>query len=119
MGNATATSNKSRSIVNSDCPYVVEFCTGRILRPAPSARFEVVGNITDFERDAEENLISVAEAAKRVGLKPKTMYCRIETERLRSEHGLRTIGNRHRIDWPVFKACLDRGDFAESDSSCT
>jgi excisionase family DNA binding protein len=105
MGNATATSNKSRSIVNTNCPYVVEFCTGRILKPLASARFEVVGNIATFDREAEENLISVAEAASRLRLKPKTLYCWIEKGRLQDRQGLRTLGTRHRIDWSVLEAC--------------
>jgi hypothetical protein len=118
MVNAKRTSNKSRSIVNTDCPFVYEFCTGRVLKPLASARFEFVGNISDFEPEAEE-LISVAEAAKRIGLKPKTLYCWIESARLRPEHGLRHFGSRKLIDWAIFKACLDRGEFAGSDPSCS
>jgi len=41
-------------------------------------RFEVVGNIADYERPTDESLISVAQAAARVGLKPKTLYCWME-----------------------------------------
>jgi hypothetical protein len=119
MVNARSSSTKSRAIVNPDCPFVFEACTGRILKPLPSARFEFVGNISDFERETEESLISVAEAAKRIGLKPKTLYCWIEGDRLRADHGLRTLGKRHRIDWAIFKGCLDRGEFAGSDSSCS
>ncbi len=113
------TSNHKKQLVKSSCHLLIDPCAGAYLRPLVDTQFEFVGNIADFEREARENLISVAEAARRISLKPKTLYCWIERERLRGEHGLRTWGKRHRIDWAIFKACLDRGDFAGSDASCS
>jgi hypothetical protein len=118
MVNAMHTSNHKKQLVKSSCQLLIDPCAGAYLRPLPDAQFEFVANIVDVEREIRENLISVAEAARRIGLKPKTLYCRIECGRLGKEHGLRPWGKRYRIEWPVFKACLDRGDFAGSDASC-
>jgi hypothetical protein len=120
MVNASHSSKKSRPIVNADCPFVFAFCNGSVLKPLPGARFERVCSIEEFLAAPNgEGLLSIAEAARRSGFKAKTIYCWIENQKLRNEHGLRTIGKRHRIEWPIFKACLDRGDFAGDFASCS
>jgi hypothetical protein len=89
-------------------------------RAVPETRFELVGNIEEFDRQIRENIITVGEAAKRISLRPKTLYCWIEKGTLRVEHGLLRLGGKSiRIDWAIFKACLDRGEFAGSSASCS
>lgn len=120
MVNAMGTSKHTPEIVNTSCPYVIDYCGGFVLRPLPGSRFERVCTVVEFEALANrEILVSVAEAARRSGFKAKTIYCWIESQKLRNEHGLRTIGKRHRIEWSIFKACLDRGDFAGDFAPCT
>lgn len=112
-------SNHKNQIVKSSCNLLIDPCMGAYLRPLGDFKFEFVGSIDEIKRQVNENLISVAEAANRISLKPKTLYYWIEKEKVRSEHGLLTLGKRHRIDWSIFKASLDRGDFAGSDASCS
>jgi hypothetical protein len=120
MVNPMHTSNHKKQIVKSSCRLVIDPCLGAYLRPLADARFEFVGNVEDIDRLARENIITVAEAAKRISLKPKTLYCWIEKGLLRVEHGLLRIGGKVlRIDWAIFKACLDRGEFVGSDASCS
>jgi hypothetical protein len=115
MVNATRSKKQEPEIVNTSCPLVVDFCSGEVLEPLPSARFRRVCKIDEFDRFAsgEPVVITVAETARRIDCKPKTLYNWIETGKLRNEHGLRRLGPaRWRIDWAIFKACFDRGEFA-------
>jgi hypothetical protein len=113
-------SNHKKQIVKSSCRLVIDPCAGVYLRPLADARFELVGNIEEFDRQIRENIITVGEAAKRISLRPKTLYCWIEKGTLRVEHGLLRLGGKSiRIDWAIFKACLDRGEFAGSSASCS
>ena len=52
------------------------------------------------------------ETAKRCGLRPKTLYEWKRLGKLRAEHGLRLIGRKVMLEWLIFKACLDRDEFA-------
>jgi hypothetical protein len=115
-----SSSNHKKQIVKSVCRLVIDPCAGAYLRPLPDARFEFVGNVEDIDRQARENIITVAEAAKRISLRPKTLYCWIEKGVLRVEHGLLRLGGKSlRIDWAIFKACIDRGEFVGSNASCS
>jgi hypothetical protein len=116
---AMHSSNHKKQLVKSSCHLLIDPCAGAYLRPLRDTQFEFVGTFADLELEIRETMISVAEAARRISLRPKTLYCWIECERLRKEHGLRPCGKRYRIEWRVFKACLDRGDFAGSDASCS
>lgn len=112
MVNAKSTSKHSLEVVNSNCPFLISCCSGEVLKPLPGARFQRVCSLEEFETwGAGGSLISVAEAARRIGYKPKTIYCWIEKGRLGHEHGLRTVGNRHRIEWWEFKTAVDNGGF--------
>jgi hypothetical protein len=120
MVNAMRSSNHKKQLVKSSCSLLIDPCAGAYLRPLADTQFEFVGTIADVQREARENIITVAEAAKRISLKPKTLYCWIEKGMLRVEHGLLRIGGKSlRIDWATFKACIDRGEFAGSDASCS
>ena len=57
-------------------------------------------------------LAKIPQAAKQCGFRPKTFYNWIESGKLTKEHGLRSFGREYRIDWRLFKACVDRGEFA-------
>lgn len=107
MGTAT----QSRKIVNSNC-ILYDWCSGLVLRPLRSACFESLGTIEEYHASIDAALISVRQAASNCDLKPKTLYNWIESGKLRQEHGLRPWGKRWRIEWPVLKACIDRGEFA-------
>jgi excisionase family DNA binding protein len=112
MVNAKYTPTKSVVIVNTNCPYLIACCNGEVLKPLPGARFERVCSIDEFEKWADsEPLISVEEAARRIGYKRKTIYCWIEKGRLGREQGLRSVGNRHRIDWWTFREAVSNGGF--------
>lgn len=115
MMNGRISSIRSPRLVNSNC-ILIDYCAGLVLQSAPDARFKVLGNVDQFMSDI---LLSVREVARKCSLAEKTIYCWIETGRLKHEHGLRTFGKRHRIDWAIFKACVDRGEFAGSDPSCS
>jgi len=113
------TTKKSHLTVNSSC-VLYDWCTGRVLRPYASARFEVLGSIEEYERAAQtDQLLSVNETARRVGLKPKTLYNQIENGRIGAEHGLVRLGRNVRLDFQKYRLCVERGDFAESESPCT
>jgi hypothetical protein len=113
-------SNHKKQIVKSSCGLLIDPCAGAYLRPLAETQFEFVGTIADVQREARENIITVAEAAKRVSLKRKTLYCWIEKETLRVEHGLLRLGGKSlRIDWAMFKASVDRGEFVGSSASCS
>jgi len=106
-------SNHSPKIVNTSCPYVVDYCGGLVLRPPPGTRFEVVCSVDDFRAESEEAFMTtVSKTAQRCGFRPKTLYNWIETGKLREQHGLRRWGKRWRIEWRIFKASFDRGEFA-------
>jgi hypothetical protein len=83
----------------------------------PGARFERVADLGKVFAGAGDTplFVSVAEAARRCNLKPKTLYNWIEKGCLGQEHGVRNICGTYRIDWPLFKAWIDRGELA----SCT
>jgi hypothetical protein len=113
MVNAMRSENQSRKLVNTSCSFLIDPCAGTILRPLSGSRFEFLCNIDGLANgDSDLPLVSVAEAARRCALRPKTLYHWIETGKLRREHGLRTIGARHRIEWPVFRRCIERGDLS-------
>lgn len=57
-------------------------------------------------------LAKISQAAQLCGFKPKTFYNWLETGKLTKEHGLRSFGREYRLDWRIFKACVDRGEFA-------
>ena len=62
-------------------------------------------------RPAEPWLVTLEEAARRVGLARKTLYEWKRTGKLRREHGLRMLGPRApRLEWAVFKDCIDKGE---------
>lgn len=110
---AMRTQKQTPEIVNNDCPYLIAACNGDVLRPLPGSRFVRVCKVEQLDSYAErEALVTVAEAARRIGLKPKTLYNCIEAGRIRREHGLLAWGKRWRIEWAVFKACFDTGAFA-------
>jgi len=119
MVNAMRSSNHKSELVKTSCSLLIDPCAGAYIRPLADTRFEFVGNIADIEREVREDLISVAEAARRISLRPKTLYCWIANGRLRKGLDLITIGKRQRIEWSTFKACLDRGDLAGSDAPCS
>ena len=55
---------------------------------------------------------TVAQAARLYGFTPKTFYNWIEGGKLRKEHGLLRIGRECRIELRLFKAAIDRQEFA-------
>ena len=55
--------------------------------------------------------LTVKQCAAKTGLSYHTLYHWIESGKLDEAHGLRRFGSRRLIDWQVFKACLERGDF--------
>ncbi len=114
MVNAMHSEKQTPEIVNSSCAVVVDFCTGDILEPLPGARFRRMGRIDNLEKFAkgEDLVISVDEAARRIGCKRKTLYNWIESDppKLTEKQGLRPMGKRWRIDWAIFRACFDRGE---------
>ena len=114
--NAKITSIRSPQIVNSNC-ILYDYCAGLVLTSAPGTSLKVLGPIRDYLPDI---LLSVHEVARRCSLAEKTIYNWIETGKLRHEHGLRMIGKKtRRIDWMVFKACIDQDAFAGEDAPCT
>lgn len=107
-----STSTQFPKTVNSNC-LLVDYCAEIVLRPLLNARFELVCDPDKFQAMAKEPvLIPVRATASNCGFKPKTLYNWIESGKLRDEHGLQRWGRRWRIEWVVFKACFDRGDFA-------
>src|SRR5271168_1806830 len=100
------THKQTSQIVNSSCALVFDFCTGELLEPLPSARFKRTGQMLgDLGRIANGELVIVTidEAARRIGCRPKTLYNWIALEKLTEKQGLRRIGRRCRIDWTIFK----------------
>lgn len=56
--------------------------------------------------------VSLKQAAVRAGLSKWTLYHWIAQGRLTQARGLRRLGARCNIEWAVFKAAIDRGEFA-------
>jgi hypothetical protein len=107
-----------KQTVRSTCPLLIEACAGRLLRPLrDDFEYELMGNIEDFQEEAtrdglDEHLIDFREAARRTGLARKTLYEWKRTGKLRREHGLRMVGRSPRLEWAIFKACIDGGELS-------
>jgi hypothetical protein len=108
--------NHSPRLVKSNC-LLLDPCEGILLRAFPGTHFEYVGKVDQFQPESHGGnpLIDLAEASRRLGNERDTLYNWIYAGKLRPEHGLKKIRGRWRINWPVFMACVDRGEFA----SCT
>lgn len=65
---------------------------------------------TEVERPDLRNLISLDEAARRIGVRKNTLYNWISSGKLGAEQGLCTIGvgRRRMIDWPLFQTAMVR-----------
>ena len=104
------------------CGVFVDACEGKLWHPLPDGKFELLGK-ADLRVVADlfapllksptplsvPGLISFREAAQRAGLARKTLYEWKRTGKLRREHGLHMLGRSPRIEWPVFKACVENG----------
>ncbi len=53
--------------------------------------------------------VSLEQAARLCGFKPKTFYNWIAKKKLRPEYGLRKFSGQYRIEWSVFAAAVARG----------
>jgi len=104
------------------CGVYVDVCEGKLWQPLPDGKFALLGKADLRVVGAllaplvkapavlpAPDLIGFAEAAQRSGLKRKTLYEWKRTGKLRREHGLRMLGRSPRIEWSVFKACIDNG----------
>ena len=105
--------NHAPRLVKSNC-LLIDRCEGILLKPLPGAEFEFVGKLNEFlpESEGGNPFIDLAEAAQRVGYERDTLYNWIYASKLRSEHGLKKIGGRWRINWLTFLDCVDRGEFS-------
>lgn len=56
--------------------------------------------------------VSLATAASRTGMSRWTLYHWIGERKVTEERGLRRMGARRMIEWCIFKAAIDRGEFA-------
>ena len=102
------------------CGVYVDVYEGKLWQPLPDGKFALLGKadlrvvgalLAPLVKAPAllPDLISFAEAAQRAGLARKTLYEWKRTGKLRREHGLRMLGRSPRIEWPVFKACIDNG----------
>jgi predicted DNA-binding transcriptional regulator AlpA len=55
--------------------------------------------------------ITLAEAARLSSLSRHTLYHWIRDGKLNKSSGLRRAGSRHMIEWLLFKAAIDAGEF--------
>jgi Helix-turn-helix domain len=60
----------------------------------------------------EKRYVSVAEAAKLLGMKPKTLRNWKALGKLSTRHGLRKIGRRVMFDTEELKNAVDQGELA-------
>jgi hypothetical protein len=116
MVNAKHSENHSREIVKADC-LLLDQCSGYILKPLPGAQFEKLCHVAELDKFVERNrpLISLGEAARRIGCQRKTLYNYIAEGRLTEKEGLRPLGKRWRIDAFVFMESFRNGEIP----SCT
>jgi excisionase family DNA binding protein len=103
-------------IVETRC-LLIDACAGTVLEPLPGARFRLVCSLDAAGRGSAA-LVTVADAARHLGFKPKTLYNMIADGRLRREHGLVRVGRSTRINLGKLDAALDkRIDIAKVDAA--
>lgn len=109
------------------CGVFLDLCGFGLWRPKPGGCFELLGEADHALVKAEvesrlglhttqsnsqssqlDGLLTFAEAARRVGLARKTLYEWKRTGKLRREHGLRVLGRFPRLDWRIFKDCIEK-----------
>jgi hypothetical protein len=108
--------------VKPPCGVYLDACEGKLWQSLPDGKLALLGKadlrvvaalmaplVKASSVAPTPDLISFAEAAQRAGLARKTLYEWKRTGKLRREHGLRMLGRSPRIEWPVFKACIDNG----------
>ncbi len=101
-------------IIWDDSCVLLDCCSGRMLRVPKGTKVENVGDgnavldmlaegAQSFEMQPEierRQLMRLAEAARRIGRKPKTLHNWIARGELRAEHGLIKSNGRWLVDWP-------------------
>jgi hypothetical protein len=65
--------------------------------------------------DSQQRFIAreTPEGVWQIGLSHWTLYKWIRDARLNQARGLRRLGSRRLIDWPVFKAAIEAGEFSD------
>lgn len=77
------------------CPYVVNPCTGILLRPLPGSTFEFAGRLSPA------GALTLSDFARQHGLAPKTLHNRICRGELGPEDGLEKRRGRWRVVDPA------------------
>ena len=61
---------------------------------------------------SEPVYFTLAQVAGLTNIEIKTLYDWIYHGKLNEARGLRRIGNKRLVEWAIFKAAIDQGDFA-------
>lgn len=104
------------------CGVVVDLCSCKLWEPLPDGQFRLLGDADRravvalveplLESRSAADLLTLEQAARRAGLARKTFYEWKRKGKLRREHGLLMVGRSPRLEWAIFKACIDRGELS-------